>query len=78
MSPATLEAGYHRVMDRVYQPLQLARRALRYAVEGTIRDRPRRFDFMSRFNSVMAPNLIYRQASRIGREPERTAVPDRG
>ncbi len=68
MSLAELEATYRHVTERLYRPSAMLGRGLRAATRALDGDAPRR-SFATRFSSVFAPNLIYRELGRIGRSP---------
>ena len=64
ISPEALERGYRRLVRRLFSWPAVVSRALRYAARPTVI--PRRASFASRFSSVLAPNLIYGNLTRIG------------
>lgn len=66
MTPAQLEQGYRRLAERTFSYGAVLRRALRAATRPLVYQHPR-MSFRSRFSSVLAPNLVYRALTRIGR-----------
>jgi len=74
MSPEALERGYHALGRRLFSWPAILARSLRYAMRPTVHTN---LSFASRFTSVLAPNLIYGNLCRIGREAAAPA-PRRG
>ena len=69
MSVAELEEGYRWICERLYTHAAILKRALRYAFTKTVpglNPLPR----SSRFSSVLATNLVYRQLCRLGLEDQ--------
>jgi radical SAM superfamily enzyme YgiQ (UPF0313 family) len=69
MTVDQLKQGYGRLVGRLYAYPNIVRRAFRHAIRPTVH-RHRSLPFAARFSSVLAPNIIYRRLSLIGRERE--------
>ncbi len=66
MSALELDQGYTWLVESLFTQRQMLRRALRFASTKVLPG-VRNSSFRGRFSQVYAPNLIYRQLSRIGR-----------
>lgn len=71
MTIAQLRQGYNRLTQRLYTYPNIVRRAFRHAMRPTVHHH-RSLPFTSRFSSVLAPNIIYRHLSLIGKGAEET------
>jgi radical SAM superfamily enzyme YgiQ (UPF0313 family) len=71
MEPAELDRLYKRLVTGVYSHPACVGRALRYATRRTINGFPV-MGRVSRFTSILAPNLIYARLSKVGRKRDMT------
>jgi radical SAM superfamily enzyme YgiQ (UPF0313 family) len=69
MSTQQLEQGYHWLVKRTYSTASILKRALRHATRSVDYLHPR-MTRVGQFSLVLAPNLIYRSLSNIGRHDE--------
>ena len=67
MTPQELEEGYRWLARRTFTYPAMFRRALRAATRPLVYQHPKT-TFRTRFSSVLAPNLVYRALSRVGRQ----------
>ncbi|MBN2495771.1 MAG: B12-binding domain-containing radical SAM protein [Deltaproteobacteria bacterium] len=76
MRPEELDRLYQRIVAGVYNHPACLGRALRHAARRTVNGLPR-MGRLSRFTSILAPNLIYARLARVGRARNMTdgAVP---
>lgn len=73
MSIDALEAGYRAIARHLYTYPNILRRALRHALRPTAYTHPQ-MSFKNRLTSVLAPNLVYRTLSSIGRKQDATLL----
>lgn len=73
MAVEELEAGYHWIASQLYTYPNILRRALRHALRPTSYTHPQ-MSFRNRFTSVLAPNLVYRTLTSLGRREEATLL----
>jgi radical SAM superfamily enzyme YgiQ (UPF0313 family) len=66
MTALDLETSYSDLLRKVYSPANMLSRAFRYANRPTLGEHPLR-SRVSRFTSVLAPNIVYRSLSLVGR-----------
>jgi radical SAM superfamily enzyme YgiQ (UPF0313 family) len=67
MSPRRVDELYQEMISRVYSYPAMVSRALRYAGRHRVNG-PAKSGWIGRFTSILAPNLIYRRLSSVGRE----------
>lgn len=67
MSAARLEEGYRWMAQRIFSYPAVIKRALRAATRPLVYQHPQ-LSFRSRLSSVLAPNLVYRALTRVGRD----------
>jgi len=66
MTAEQLEEGYRWLARRTFTYRAVLNRALRAAIRPVVYQHPR-MSFRSRFSSVLAPNLVYRALTKVGR-----------
>ncbi len=67
MTAHELEQGYRRLARRTFSYPAMFKRSLRAATRPLVYQHPKT-TFRTRFSSVLAPNLVYRALSRVGRQ----------
>lgn len=72
MSPSALEQGYRRLVERIYDPLAIWKRVLRYTFSPTVNGLPR-FGLVEKVASILAPNAIYGRLLLGDRSPQRAS-----